>query len=95
MPRPLVLVLALLIALGACASRKYVLQTEVGAEFTLLELTLAGKPLVLEGRDGRLLVNGLDCGPLAEGDRMQMDTRGVVYINGEPRWAPGQDGVDE
>ena len=84
--------LVLLLALGACASRKYVLQTEVGAEFSKLELTYAGQPLVLEGREGRLLVNGYDCGPLEEGDRMQMDARGVVYINEEPRWAPGQSG---
>ena len=78
-------------ALGACASRKYVLQPEVGAEFSSLELTVAGQPLVLEGRKGRLIVNGFDCGPLEEGDCMQMDPYGVVYINGEPRWSPGQE----
>lgn len=90
MSRTLVLVLVLSLTLGACASRKYVLQTEVGTEFSSLELTVAGQPLELEGREGRLLVNGYDCGPLEEGDRMQMDAYGVVYINGEPRWSPGQ-----
>lgn len=81
--------LVLLLALGACASRKYVMQTEVGSSFSHLELTIAGQPVVLEGREGRLFVNGKDCGPLEDGDRLQLDASGVVYINKRPRWPPG------
>ena len=90
MSRKLSLLVLLLLTLGACASRKYVLQTEVGEEFSGLELTIAGQPLLLEGQDGRLIINGYDHGPLEEGDRLAMDVHGTVYINGKPRYTPGQ-----
>jgi len=89
MSRTFAFALVLLLTLGACASSKYVLQTEVGAEFSILELTVRGQPLVLQGVDGRLLINGADCGPLEEGDRLQLDEYGVVYVNGKPRTRPG------
>ena len=95
MSRTLPLFFALLLLLGACASRKYVLQTEVGAEFAGLELTIGGQPLVLAGQGGRLVINGYDHGPLAEGDRLAMDAYGTVYINGKPRYTPGQEQVRE
>jgi hypothetical protein len=91
MSRTLSFILVLFLTLGACASRKYVLQTEVGAEFPHLDLTVSGQPLVLEGIEGRLIINGNDYGPLEEGDRLQMDAYGVVYINGRRRYVPGQD----
>lgn len=90
MSRKLAILALLLLTLGACASRKYVLQTEVGAKFSGLELTIGGQPLVLAGQDGRLIINGYDHGPLEEGDRLAMDAYGTVYINGKPRYTPGQ-----
>jgi hypothetical protein len=91
MSRKLSLLVLLFLTLGACASRKYVLQTEVGAEFSSLELMIGGQPLVLAGQDGRLIINGYDHGPLEEGDRLAMDAYGTVYINGKPRYTPGQE----
>lgn len=90
MPRPPSILLALLLALAACASSsRYVMQTQVGERFKPLELTVRGQALEIQGHDGRLFVNGVDRGALRPGDRLALDANGVVYVNGEPRYAPG------
>jgi len=88
----LLTLLVVLALVPGCASKKYVLQTEVGEAFPPLEFQVLGQPLVVLGVDGRLIVNGADCGPLEEGDHLQMDVNGVVYINRQRRWPPGGTG---
>lgn len=41
--------------------------------------------LTVESRDGRLIINGEDTGPVDKGDHVQIDHMGTVYVNGTQR----------
>ncbi|MEM7311369.1 MAG: hypothetical protein AAF682_32190 [Planctomycetota bacterium] len=78
------LALASLLAVSAC--RTPPATTEAGPDGLFrVELTINEKSLVAEGKEGRLLVQGEDRGPVQEGDIVTFDWDGEVRVNGKRR----------
>ncbi|MCA8999391.1 MAG: hypothetical protein KDA80_20520 [Planctomycetaceae bacterium] len=48
-------------------------------------LTYDSAELVVVAEDERLKINGQDCGPLSEGDHLEITDIGTVLVNGERR----------
>ena len=77
----LVLTMALL---AGCSSAP--VGVEAGPNGVLsASLTINDDKVLVEGRDGSLLVNGEVRGDVREGDWVTVDWDGAVHVNGRPR----------
>jgi len=80
----LLLPLLLVAATAGCRSAAITFQAGNNGEFET-RISIDENAVVVTGKDGRLLINGEDRGPIHEGDKVTVYSNGAVRVNGHSR----------
>ena len=80
------LLLAVLLAAGvSCYPTTLMTHAGKGGEFQSTA-EIRSEQVIVQGVRGRLYVDGIDYGRISEGDQIEVDSGGNVYVNGVSRF---------